>query len=72
MADWSSGQDAALSRRKQGFDSPISCFEKVYTIFSIYYDVCVADAMQDMADWSSGQDAALSRRKQGFDSPISC
>ena len=25
MADWSSGQDAALSRRKQGFDSPISC-----------------------------------------------
>ena len=25
MARWSSGQDAALSRRKQGFDSPISC-----------------------------------------------
>ena len=25
MARWSSGQDAALSRRKQGFDSPTSC-----------------------------------------------
>ena len=24
-ADWSSGQDVALSRRKQGFDSPTSC-----------------------------------------------
>ncbi len=24
-ARWSSGQDAALSRRKQGFDSPTSC-----------------------------------------------
>ena len=26
MARWSSGQDAALSRRKQGFDSPTSCW----------------------------------------------
>ena len=25
MADWSSGQDVALSRRKQGFDSPTNC-----------------------------------------------
>ena len=26
MARWSSGQDAALSRRNQGFDSPTSCW----------------------------------------------
>ena len=29
MAYWASGQDVALSRRKQGFDSPTSCFDLV-------------------------------------------
>ncbi len=40
MADWSSGQDAALSRRKQGFDSPISCYLNLEES-SVYVDVKV-------------------------------
>ena len=52
-ADWSSGQDAALSRRKQGFDSPISCLKKVLAFFKRFiYNKFVAESSKI---WLIGQ-----------------
>ena len=41
MASWSRGQDAALSRRKQGFDSPTGCEGLLLTSDSLFVFIVI-------------------------------